>query len=367
MIKIYFRILKVCWKIYGPGKVFFEWLIAEPLMRLFTFSTLLLDNIFFPGYRRVEVKNPVFIIGHPRSGTTFLHHLLSRTGRTAAFKCWHIFFPALTARALVKPLMHRLIKKGKSEVMPVETGHHMALEKVEEEEMLFLNNYDTQFIGSALLALDDREYPELQFHDQQPDRRRFRSLRFLHGCFQRQIHYTSRPRIIAQTHFSTHRLKTIMEFYPDAKFIYIVRDPQEVIPSYLSLLHKSIDFRWGLAKIPDRILARYNERRYQAAIALYRYFYDLRKNGEIPEDRVLVMPYPLLLSDLRGAFEKIVDFTGIAVSDELREIVSRQAAQQKDYRRRHEVYDLARFGLSRERISRDFAFVYEEHDSLNTN
>ena len=38
----------------------------------------LLDSIFFSGYRRIQVLQPVFVIGPPRSGTTFLQRVLAR-------------------------------------------------------------------------------------------------------------------------------------------------------------------------------------------------------------------------------------------------------------------------------------------------
>jgi hypothetical protein len=40
-----------------------------------------LDEIFFPNYRMQEVKSPVFIIGNPRSGTTFTHRLIEKGQR----------------------------------------------------------------------------------------------------------------------------------------------------------------------------------------------------------------------------------------------------------------------------------------------
>lgn len=361
MLRIYWRTLLVCGKVYGPGKVFFSWLIGEPLMRLFIFFTLALDRLFFPGYRLVEVKKPIFIIGHPRSGTTFLHHLLTQTNEAADFPCWHILFPSLTGRALIRPLINLLIKKGKAEVMPEWTGHRMVLDKTEEEEMLFLHNYDTQFVPAGLLGFDDLEYPELHHQDQEPRARRLNSMRFLNGLFQRQIHATGRDQIIAQTHFSTHRLLTMLEFYPDAKFIYVVRNPHHVVPSFLSLLHNSIEFRWGLAQVPAATLARYNQRRYQAMIDLYRYFHDLQKSGALPSDRVMVLPYGLLRHDLTAAFNRIVEFTGIKASAQLREAVANRAASQGHYQRRHTVKDLHEFGLSAEGIDRDFAFVFEAY------
>ncbi|MEI6034434.1 MAG: sulfotransferase [Verrucomicrobiae bacterium] len=330
-------------------------------MRFFTFVTLASDHIFFSQYRATEVARPVFIIGHPRSGTTFLHLLLTASSEVVAFQTWHLYFPALTARTLLKPLINFLIKTGRTELIPEEIGHSVVLDKTEEEEMLFSHTYDSQFLNIGMLGFDEREHPELQMNDEQPREHRFRSMRFLHGCFQRHILYTGRKQIIAQTHFSTHRLKTMLEFYPDAKFIYIIRNPYHVVPSFLSLLHKTIEFRWGLKKVPADVLQRYTRRRYEAVIDLYRYFHTLQKNKEIPEGRVLVLPYELLLSDLNNAFDRIVGFTGITVSEELRQQVSERAKSQSHYQRKHQVMPLEYFGLTQERIARDFAFVFEEY------
>lgn len=366
MFKYYFRTLIVSLKIYGFSKVLFESLFVEAFIKIFAFTTLFLDNIFFPRYKSVQVKKPVFILGHPRSGTTFLHHLLSSSDEIADFKMWHILFPSLTARFLVKPMIESKIRKGKSEIMPEWVGHKVDLDQAEEEELLFLQNYDTQFISIGLLGLDNKEYPELHFQDQQPQVRRMKSMRFLNGCLQRHIAYTGREQIIAQTHFSTMRIKTMMEFYPDAKFIFVVRSPHSVVPSYFSLLHKSIDFRWGLKQVPKDVLDRYNKRRYQSMIDLYRYFFDLQKSGELPADRVIVQPYDELITDLEGAFKRISDFTGINVSKELESNVKKKAASQKNFKRKHKVMDLEQFGVTREMITRDFAFVFEEYGIEST-
>src|SRR4051794_24091992 len=36
-----------------------------------------LDPVFYPAFEHTAVTAPVFVIATPRSGTTFLHHLLS--------------------------------------------------------------------------------------------------------------------------------------------------------------------------------------------------------------------------------------------------------------------------------------------------
>jgi len=338
-----------------------EWVLIEPPLKGFTFLTLFLDKIFFPGYRQIEVRRPIFIIGHPRSGTTFLHKLLGLSEQAVSFTFWELTFPALTARKMVKPLYNYLCKKGLTEVFPKETGHRIDIREPEEEEMLFINNYDTQFIAAGLLGLDEDEYPELQWHDHQPNSRRFKSTEFLRECFKRQILYTEKQQIIAQTHFSTLRIKTLMEAFPDAKFIYVVRNPHQVIASFLSLLHKTIDLRWGLAPIPKPVIERYNRRRYQAMIDLYRYFYDLERNHELSEERVMILPYDLLLTDLQGAVEQAIKFTGLEASEAMLKKVAAQAARQKDYLPKHKVMSLETFGISREEINRDFAFAFDHY------
>lgn len=43
-----------------------------------------LDHLIYPGFRRIPLDRPVFIIGNPRSGTTFLHRFLLETQQQAA-------------------------------------------------------------------------------------------------------------------------------------------------------------------------------------------------------------------------------------------------------------------------------------------
>jgi hypothetical protein len=134
-----------------------------------------------------------------------------------------------------------------------------------------------------------------------------------------------------------------------------------VVPSFLSLLHNSIKFRWGIDAVSPELLQRYNEHRLQGMVDLYRYFYELETNGELPGDRVMVLPYELLRRDLETAFARIEAFTGLEVSKEQRQAVAERSQRQQEYQRRHQVMALADFGLSHERISREFAFVFGWH------
>ena len=366
MPKLYYRILLSSWKTFGFGFTFLGWLFLLPLLWGFTHFTLFLDNVFFNHYRKVQIKQPVFILGNPRSGTSFLHLLLTQTREFSAFEMWHLFVPSLTARAFLKPIVDYLVRSQWCTILPEESGHGLYLNKVEHDEFLFIHRLDTQFVNLlSPLAFDEQEYPELRLYDQQPEFRRKRSINFFRGCLQRQVYYTGKEQVIAHVHFSTHRIKTLLETFPDAKFIYLVRSPHETVPSHLSLEYNTIDHLWGVKNIPPGKLRRYYMRRYRYDIDLYRYFYTLQNSQEIPEDRVMVLRYDLLRSKLKEAFEKIVTFTGIEVSENLRKEVQYQAQIQKAYKRKHKLMRIEEFGLTQEQISKDFSFVFEAYDLEN--
>ena len=363
MLQIYYHILISARETFGLGIIFWRWLLFLPLYLLFTHFTLFLDRIFFPQYQTVEVKNPVFIIGNPRSGTSFLHTLLTKTEDFVSFKTWEIFFPSLTARILIKPIINFLIRHNLTQIMPESSGHGFYLDRVEHDEFLFVHKLDTQFLLLlSPLGFSDRDYPELRLYDRQPDSRRYSSVNFFHECLKRQIYYTQKQQVIAHIHFSTCRIKTLLETFPDAKFIYLVRSPQETIPSHLTLEYNTFKNQKRLDSIPEAKLKRYFKRRYLYDLELYRYFYELQKKEEIPSESFTILTYKKLCSDLAASFTQIEQFTKIRASDELRQAIQEQAEKQKQYRRKHQIIDLQQFGLTKEQIAKDFDFVFQEYN-----
>nr|MDJ0592509.1 sulfotransferase [Pleurocapsa sp. MO_226.B13] len=204
MLQIYYHILISARETFGLGIIFWRWLLFLPLYLLFTHATLFLDKIFFSRYQKVDIKNPVFIIGNPRSGTSFLHTLLTQTEDFVSFKTWEIFFPSLTARVFIKPIINFLIRRKLTQIMPESSGHGLYLDRVEHDEFLFVHRLDTQFLLLlSPLSLSDREYPELRLYDRQSDSRRYRSVKFFQECLKRQIYYSKKEQVIAHIHFST--------------------------------------------------------------------------------------------------------------------------------------------------------------------
>ena len=64
-----------------------------PCMLVFNHIGLLLDDILYPSWREELVHDPLFIVGNARSGTTWVHRLLSQDEESFTFfRTWEILF-----------------------------------------------------------------------------------------------------------------------------------------------------------------------------------------------------------------------------------------------------------------------------------
>jgi hypothetical protein len=361
-LKLYLRTVAATWQTFGLARETLVYAVRRPLLVGLVRVTFALDNVFFPGCRRVVVRKPVFIVGHPRSGTTFLHHLLTRTREFCAFEAWEIFLPSLVARTLLRRLIARLVRQRRATTLAAEMGHEVVLDEIEEDEILLLHNGNTQLSAVVSpLGFSDWDFTELVYADAQPDHIRRKTTSFLKRCFQRQIYWTRKTQVVAKLTYSGTRIRSLLEAFPDAKIVYVVRSPFETIPSHLTMHRNLFDHLWGLERIPEGRLKRYYERRYRYDVAYYRYLEDLIAKGELPPAQFMVLPYDELRENPAAAVGKVAEFAGLRLSRELQQHISAQSRQQKTYRRRHTNLHLEEFGLTEARVREDLAFVFDKY------
>ena len=71
-----------------------------------------LDDIFFPAYKTQPIEKPLFILGNLRSGSTFLHRLLSRDSETfTSLTTWDIYLTPSVTQKKITQFVSRLDKK----------------------------------------------------------------------------------------------------------------------------------------------------------------------------------------------------------------------------------------------------------------
>src|SRR5262249_38697202 len=118
----------------------------------------LLDHLLFPGFKKQELKEPVFIIAPPRSGTTLVQNLLSYDdNRFVHLKMYQTIFPAVCFQKLFdwigaidaqlgKPLSRLLGWFEKRWFGGWDEMHKMRLNQPEEDDALFLYAFASEAI-----------------------------------------------------------------------------------------------------------------------------------------------------------------------------------------------------------------------------
>ena len=175
---------------------------------------------------------PVFVIGHWRTGTTFLHDLFSEDPNLAYPTTYECFFPhhfLLTENTLPKVMKVLLPKKRPQDDVPV------GFDRPQEEEfgMLMLGE-GTPYVTHAWPRFGPADSDYLDFKGvSEADKKKwadaymwlYRRLALKHG---------DKP-LVMKTPANAARLKLLTKLFPDARFIYLSRNPLKVFPSTVKL------------------------------------------------------------------------------------------------------------------------------------
>lgn len=177
------------------------------------------------------VAPPVFIIGHWRSGTTLLHEYMIRDPRFTYMDTYACFAPThfLTTQRFFKPLVSVLMPKKR----PMD-NMAVGFDRPQEDEFaLCALGVSTPYLRILFPrngAIDD-EY--LTLHDITPEQRRV-WLDAMEGLL-KALTVQSPRQIILKSPPHTARIRTLLERFPDAKFIHIHRHPLSLFPSTVNL------------------------------------------------------------------------------------------------------------------------------------
>lgn len=337
-----------------------------PAVAAFHALCMALDRVLFPGFRRVPVRAPVFVIGHARSGTSLLHELLSRDAeRFSTFLTWELFLPAIVQKKLVRGLgaldrrllggrLDRRIRRFEDRAFARgREMHPMSLTRPEEDEFLFAASCASGVW--VLLFPYWRELQGLYYTDELPPRRRRRLLRFYRGCVQRQL-WLNGPE---KTHLSKNptfcgKVESLLEEFPDARFVVCQRTPYDTIPSLLKLVTRN----WKAARCsPARIE---DSRRILAEQSFHTYRYPLEVLARHRETRWTEVDYRALVDDPKRMVEEVYAQLGLPLTPAYEKALEAEEARSRSHRAEH-VYSLGEFGLEPGEIRSRLADLFERY------
>lgn len=321
------------------------------------------DDIFYKQYQQQKLAQPVFIIGNPRSGTTFLHRLMARDERNFSFiRMWEVIFaPSIAQRKLLwffKKIddalggrLQNLLLKTEEKTWLSNPIHRIGLLEPEEDESILFSIWETIFT-SVVFPHPDLVRKYAFFDKQMPLLRRRRIMQFYRDCLRRHLFARhSDKRFLSKNPTFCPKVDSLYEFFPDAKIIYLVRNPLDTVPSIISWM----SYQWKQFTDPAES---YLFKDYMIELAKEWYEYPLERFSIAPSDSYAIVRYEDLVQNPRQIITDIYDKFGFEISLEFETILEEATTRTTSYKSRHK-YSLQKMGLSKKEILKTFAFVFK--------
>jgi hypothetical protein len=208
-----------------------------------------LDDILFPAYKNHPIEKPLFILGNLRSGSTFLHRLLSRdVDNFTSLTTWDIYLtPSVTQKKITQFIakldtkflnntLHKLLYKFDAATLGRVKIHPISFFQPEEDENIHLHIWDGYFVTFLFPFMD--EMPDYQHFDEalSPEHKK-RIMTFYRSMLQRHMYATGKKYFVAKNPAFSAKIETLVEFFPDVRIIYLARNPLDMLPSTISWIN----------------------------------------------------------------------------------------------------------------------------------
>jgi hypothetical protein len=298
-----------------------------------------------PEMRELPVREPVFVLGLQRTGTTMLHRLLTCEPALRPLLSWEALnpapFPGAAARGGRDPRMRlaEIAERGLRYLAPEFFAIHPVEAHAPEEDVLLLDLSFMSPTADATLGVP-RYTAWLRATDQRPAYRYFRrAIQLL--LWQRS------GRWLGKTPHHLENLDALLDVFPDAKIIHTHRDPVRVVASFASMIAH------GRAIFSDRVDAHEvgAELAEKAVRAVTR---AMEVRDRAPASAFLDVAYPGLLADPLKEIRRIYDFLGLPLLPATEASMQRWLAANPQNKRGVHRYRLEDFGLDRAQLERSF-------------
>lgn len=285
------------------------------------------------------IEAPIFITGLPRSATTFLHTLLALDPALAAPRCWQLIHPyptrilGLNVTKLevdAELALFRMLSPGVEALHPMAASSPQECTDITAHVFQSLRFDTTHRIPSYLSWLD------AQGHDA--------AFRF-HRRFLRHLDAQSPARRwVLKSPDHVFALDAIRKSYPDARIVFVHRDPLSVVASCVKL-----------AELLRRPFTRHIDRGELGGQVSARLVESTGRMAEAAEDdpSILQLHYRTIVGKPMEAVRTLYDYCGLTLAHEA-ERAMRQWLE-RPHRHLHPRYDLEEFGLDARDLRRRFA------------
>ncbi len=350
-----FRIRRLCFVVLFTGLFWLMWLIVA--------AGRALDHVFFPGFKRQPVRNPVFIIAPPRSGTTLTQKLMARdTENFACVRLLETIFPAVTfhrcfgALQWIDGLLGRPCSRMTGWIERTCFGgwddlHKMRFDEPEEDDGFFVYTFVTEAI--FLLFPYVKQLWGAGFPDDLPPDDRRKVMRYYRSCLQRHLYAVGPDKtLLSKATQHSGSILSLLDEFPDARIVTIIRHPAKSIASHVSVFYPV----WRVISPEIRKDSSQSREYAGLASAWFRHLWKVR--DVIPPERYHCTRYEDLARDPGAAVRKVYEHFNLPVSTAYARLLAEATENQKSYRSKHR-YSLEEYGLDDEWLRREVGEVID--------
>lgn len=177
-------------------------------------------------------EDPIFILGHWRSGTTHLHNVISQDKRLGYLTTLQAIFP--TCAVILS--RHKLLKRMVASLLPAQRmmdNMKIGVDLPQEEEFSLSCLMTTSHHCNHFPRTIRESFDKYVLFQTSPD-----EVANWEKVYQQVIKKASflanGKRLVLKNPYNTARIPTLLKLYPNAKFIHISRNPYNI---YVSALH----------------------------------------------------------------------------------------------------------------------------------
>lgn len=291
---------------------FFEWLI-----------------FYIPIKRTKLKKDPVYIVGHWRTGTTFLQNLLTRDPQFA----W--FDPIRTVSFNNCILMKRVLRffmikfKLLNGARPMDNLEYTL--NLPMEEVFAQATISTQAIAHMLVFPDGGngvKYIETAFIDEQPEKKQKEWKKAYDYILKKVTYLNKGKQLLLKSPENTCRIGMLKKCYPGSKFINIYRDPYVTIMSTANMFKKEMALFCLNEKPTDEFIE-------DTIIDLFERIYRKTFNefSAMPESEYIEICYEDFCKDPKSYVKQIYEHLGIEGYEEALPHFEAYLDSQKNYKK----------------------------------
>ena len=276
-------------------------------------------------------KPPVFILGHWRSGTTYLHELLALDQRFVTPSTYQCFAPhhfLLTEWLIAKYFGFLMPKQRPMDNMA------MGWDRPQEDEFALLTlGAPTPYLR---MAFPNDPPPHEEMFDMEGvaprDREKFEStLRY----FVQLLTFRTGKQLLLKSPPHTGRIETLARLFPGAKFIHITRNPYNLFSSTVRLwqsLDEVQSLQWANNKGLEEYVLRCFTRMYDGFN---------KQRSQLDPSQIVDIKYEDLVQNPLAEIERVYADLGFENFGTLGESLASYGREQKDYQTNKHPLDAA--------------------------